>query len=411
MPLVLPQKTLAAIVSNRLRLSSDWRQKEGKVPTGDKRRGANSLSLLTNLTFTRDSIAMGRLFQPLLFFLAACTEHELRRQVEFLKAENEMLRKRVPKQQIFLSRGEREWLIKLGKAIGPGARHLITIVHPRTFQRWLQHSGKACRRKKMGRPKTLESVRDIVIRIAKETGWGYGRILGELRMLRIRYVSRTTVKNILKEEGLGPSPRRGPGTWDDFLKQHAETLWQIDFFSKCIWTPRGLRQCFVLAFIHVASRRVFCSPCSFKPDPKWMEQQAEVFLDHACSEGMRVDYVTRDRDGKYTAQFDAVFKNAGARVIPTAPHAPNQNVYIERWIKSIKHECLNHFIVFGQRHFDFLISSYVDYYNTLRPHQGVGNRPLAGNWDDSDGPLDPGERLICHTRLGGMLRHYERRAA
>lgn len=173
-------------------------------------------------------------------------------------------------------------------------------------------------------------------------------------------------------------PRRGKGTWDEFLKIHAETLWQVDFFSKSIWTPKGLRQCFVLAFIHVATRRVYCSPCCFQPNAQWMQRQAEVFLDRARSAGLRADHVTRDRDGKFVAEFDAILKNSGTRVIPIAAHAPNQNVYIERWIRSIKDECLRHFIVFGQRHFDFLISSYVDFYNTLGPHQGVGNRPLSG---------------------------------
>jgi putative transposase len=354
---------------------------------------------------------MGRLFQPFLFLLAGGTEHELRRQIEFLKAENEMLRKRVPKQRIFLTKPERERLLKLGAAIGPGVARPITIVHPRTCQRWIRAKCAGNKGKKMGRPKTLESVREIVVRIAKQTGWGYGRILGELKKLRIHAVSESTFKNILKEEGMLPRPKRGQVTWDEFLKMHAETLWQIDFFSKPIWTRKGLRQCFVLAFIHVATRRVYCSPCSFQPNAKWMERQAEGFLDHARSASLRVDHVTRDRDGMFVTQFDAVVKNAGARVIPTAPHAPNQNVYIERWIQSIKSECLRNFIVCGQRHFDFLISSYVDFCNTLRPHQGVGNRPLSGKWIESDDPLAPGEQVVCHSRLGGLLRHYERRAA
>ncbi len=334
------------------------------------------------------------------FFLAGCTEDQLRKDVEFLKAENQILRKRVPKQRIFLSKEERERLIKLGTAIGPGARHLIMIVHPRTYQRWISEKSSGRKAKRMGRPKTLESVREIVVRIAKETGWGYGRILGELRKLRIHCVGRTTVKNILKQEGLLPGPRRGPGTWDEFVKMHAETLWQIDFFSKCIWTPRGLRQCFVLAFLHVATRRVFVSPASFKPDAKWMQRQGRAFLDYAHREGIRVDYVTRDRDGEFVSDFDAALKGAGVRVITTAPQAPNQNAFVERWVKSIREECLQHFIVFGQQHFDFLISSYADYYNTRRPHQGVGNRLLSGPWPKVDDPLQEGEQVVCHPRLG-----------
>jgi putative transposase len=354
---------------------------------------------------------MIRLFQPLLFFLARCTENELRRQIELLKAENEMLRKRVPKKRIFLSRKERDRLIELGKGIGPGVRHLITIVHARTFQRWISERESGKQSKKIGRPKTLETVREIVIRIAKETGWGYSRILGELKKLRIQAICPSTIKNILKEEGLVPGPRRGPGSWSEFLSIHAETLWQIDFFSKCIWTPKGLRQCFVLAFLHVATRRVIVSPCSFKPDARWMERQAEAFLKQAKAAGLPVEYVVRDRDGMYVAAFDAALTNNGVRVIPIAPRAPNQNVYVERWIQSIKYECLNHFIVFDQRHLDLLVSTYVDFFNTVRPHQGVGNRPLAGTWPIVDDPMQEGERIVCHSRLGGILRHYERQAA
>jgi putative transposase len=322
-----------------------------------------------------------------------------------------MLRLRVPKKRIFLGPDERARLLTLGAAIGPGVAKLITIVHPRTYQRWVmeKNAGKAA--KKMGRPKTLESVREIIVRLARETAWGYGRILGELKKLRIHSVSRTTVKNILKEEGIKPSPKRGRGTWDEFLKIHAETLWQVDFFSKMIWTPTGLRQAFVLAFIHLGSRRVFCSPCSFKPDASWMVRQAEALIEQARDAGLPLKYLIRDRDGMYVRDFDAVFEQAGVRVEPTAPRAPNQNAFIERWIKSIQVECLNHFIVFGQKHFDHLVCEYLAFYNAWRPHQSLANRPLTGVWPEIHEPLAEGEQVVCHERLGGALRHYERVAA
>jgi len=200
---------------------------------------------------------MSSWFSPLLFVLAGSSENELRRHIEFLKAENEMLRKRVPKQKIFLNADERERLVKLGVAIGPGVLKLISVVHPRTYQRWIAKKSQGKKlAKRMGRTKTVESVRQLVIRIAKETGWGYGRIVGELHKLRIHCVGRTTVRTILKEEGVKPSPKRGKGTWDEFIKIHADTLWQVDFFSKMVLTKQGLKQAFVLAFLHVDSRRV-----------------------------------------------------------------------------------------------------------------------------------------------------------
>jgi putative transposase len=178
-----------------------------------------------------------------------------------------------------------------------------------------------------------------------------------------------------------------------------------------IWTPTGLRQAFVLAFIHVGTRRVFCSPCSFKPEAKWMVRQAQAVVEQACDAGLAMSYLIRDRDGMYVREFDQVFKDMGCRVKPTAPRSPNQNAFIERWIKSIQYECLKYFIVFGKKHLDHLVSSYLEFYNEVRPHQSLDNRPLTGTWPEVDDPLTEGEQIICHERLGGLLRHYERIAA
>ena len=142
-----------------------------------------------------------------------------------------------------------------------------------------------------------------------------------------------------------------------------------------------------------------------------MVSQAHAFIEQASEAELRIDYLVRDRDGMYVREFDQVFKDIGCRVKPTAPRAPNQNAFIERWGQSLKFECLNFFIVFGKKHLDHLVASYVSFYNEFRPHPGLDNRPLSGKWPDEDGPLTAGEKIVCHESLGGLLRHYERAAA
>jgi len=355
---------------------------------------------------------MSSWFSPLLFLLASSNEQQLRRQIEFLRAENEILRQHVPKQRIFLTNEEREKLLKLGEAIGKGVLHIITVVIPRTYQRWQRRVSQGKKpAKKMGRKGTPESLRELVVRLAKETGWGYGRIVGELKKLRIHCVGRTTVRTILKEEGVHPGPKRGKGTWDEFLKIHAETLWQVDFFSKPVVTKTGLKQAFVMAFLHVKSRRVICSPATFKADNEWVVVQAESFLREAEKQSLPVCHLVRDKDFKYSNRFDSVFEASNVAVQPTAPRAPNQNAFIERWVGSIKHECLNRFYAFGLKHLDYLVAEYVRYYNEWRPHQRKDNKPLLGKWPATNDPPDDSENIVCHTRLGGVLRHYERAAA
>lgn len=357
-----------------------------------------------------DSTVMGRLFQPLLFLLAQSTADDLQKQVEYLKAENELLRKRVPKQRIFLKPDERARLLKLGRELGPGIRQLITIVDYSTFRRWVRKEEGRPTQPSKGRPRIANVIRQLVVQIANDTGWGYSRILGELRKLGVGKISRQTVKNILIEHGIDPGPKRGQGTWCEFLKIHADTLWQVDFFSKRIWTSKGPRQVFALAFLHVGTRKVFVTPSTCRPNAEWMKSQAEAFLSYVQQERLGCATIMRDWDGKYGPEFIRYFTDRGIRVKPVGPRAPNLNAFVERWIQSLKHEALNHFIVFGLAHFDHIVSEYVAYYHEHRPHQGIGNRLIGNREDDRPPEITSLEQVRCETRLGGLLKHYYRAA-
>jgi putative transposase len=176
---------------------------------------------------------MSLIFHPLLALIASVTDRELARYVEFLKEENKILRSRVSG-QIHTKPHERDRLLKLGKPLGRAIEELLTIVSPSTFYRWLRDAGQGSQRKaatKSGRRKPKE-IRELVIQIAKSTSFGYTRILGELRKLGIKKISRQTVRNILKEEGIQPGPNRSSDSWQNFIDRHAKTLWAVDFFQR-----------------------------------------------------------------------------------------------------------------------------------------------------------------------------------
>jgi putative transposase len=360
---------------------------------------------------------MFRFLQPLLLLLARLTDRQLAAVVQYLKVENQILRSKLPK-RITVTAREKQRLVKFGRPLGAAIKDLITIVTPRTFLRWAngerpRRGATGNPRRPPGRPRTADDLRDLVLRIASETGWGYTRILGELKTLGLGRICRSTVVNILKEAGLDPGPKRGEHTWAEFLSIHAATLWQCDFFSHKVLTWRGWKDSFVLAFIHVSSRRVFVSPCTRKPDAAWVQQQAAAFVGHLTAIGQaRTDTIVfRDRDGKYTSPFDVTLRAAGIDVRKTPVRSPNMAAFIERWGQSLRVECLDRMLALGETHLNHIVQCFVDHYNTERPHQSRGNRPLP-EADQPDLPLLPfPERgVVCEQRLGGLLKHYRRAA-
>jgi putative transposase len=201
---------------------------------------------------------MHRVLHPLFALLASVTRQDLARQVAYLKAENKILWARLP-DQIMTTPQERRTLLRYGRKLGQQLKELMTIVSYQSFLRWVReaeahHSAKpSTAKRKPGRPRTPDDIRNLVLRLARENLWGYTRILGELRKLGIKSISRQTVKVILKENNLEPGPRRGEGTWDEFLRIHAQTLWQCDFVTKPMWTRKGLVDLYFLVFLHLGT--------------------------------------------------------------------------------------------------------------------------------------------------------------
>jgi putative transposase len=350
------------------------------------------------------------LYQPLLLLIARSADSELAKHVEFLHAQNRMLRRRV--KYVRLDEAEKRLLVRLGQALDWRAlRALLTVVAHTTYRNHVRAAGAVMGprsrlpQRKRGRPPTPQEVKDLVLRLARENDWGYTRILGELKKLGIK-TSRSNVVNILRREGLDPKTDPGKGTWAEFLKAHAQGLWQCDFFSKQVVTARGIGQCYVLAFIHVQSRTVWLSPCTLETGAAWMGRQADDFLAHAQRQRLPVEVVLRDRDTKMSEPFDAALRAGGARVKVLNFRSPNTNAYVERFVQAVQQECLDKFIVFGTGHMDHVLAEYAEYYHRERPHQGKGNEPLTA----AAATTGAGE-VQCLERLGGVLRHYYRAAA
>jgi len=180
-----------------------------------------------------------------------------------------------------------------------------------------------------------------------------------------------------------------------------------------VLTPTGFRDLFVLVFLHVGTRRVFLSPATYHPNEAWVRQQAAAFVEHARRHKLGAEILMHDRDTKFTAGFDGVLKQAGLRPMKASFRAPNTVAFVERVVQTIKQECLDYFVVFGQRHMNYLCGQFVEHYHAERPHQGLANElptpPRRRRAREPD--VVPLAEIGCRARLGGLLKHYYRRAA
>ena len=283
---------------------------------------------------------MTKLFHPLLALIASATDKELARYVEHLKHENKVLRARIPG-QIHTTYEERQTLLKYGKPLGKAIEELITIVIPATFYNWVRNekNGRPKPKNPKGGQRKPKELWELVLKIAADTGFGLTRIVGELRKLGIKKISRQTVRNILKEHGIEPSPDRTSDSWAEFLKRHGETLWGCDFFSVRSVTAKGIRDLYVIVFLCLKTREVIVTESTEHPDSAWVCKQTEWFAEKTKSREKKPTIILHDRDVKFTREFASTVKNAGMKTNPLQKGSPNLNGRCERFVETINEVC------------------------------------------------------------------------
>jgi transposase InsO family protein len=279
----------------------------------------------------------------------------------------------------------------------------LRLVSPRTPLRW--HAQLVARRwtyprRHTGRPPIALPLRALVLRMARENPqWGYRRIQGELIGLGHR-VAASTVWTILKAAGLDPAPRRTGPTWRQFLAAQAHAILAVDFAHV---DTVFLRRLYILAVIEHGTRRVHIAGITAHPTGAWVTQQARNLLMDLGDRTEQFRFLIRDRDTKFTAAFDAVFAGADIRILRTPVRAPRANAIAERFIGTLRRECLDHLLITGRRHLATVLREFVEHYNTHRPHRSLDQHPPAGRTPPPSGAT---VRPLRRDRLGGLVHEY-----
>lgn len=353
-------------------------------------------------------------FTPLRFLILMFAGWISRRQldvIQYLREENRVLKERLGGRRLRFTDAERRRLARKAQALGRKVlNELDTLVTPDTLLRWYRDlvafKWNYSHRRGPGRPRIMARIVDLTLRMAMENpSWGYTRIQGALANLGHK-VGRGTIANILRENGIEPAPERGKHTrWSTFLKAHWECMTATDFLTIEVCTLKGLVTYYILFFIDIASRSVHIAGITPHPTTDWMVQIARNSTDEdGFLRGKR--YLILDRDAKYCDEFRRALGREGLEVIRLPPKSPNLNAFAERFVRSIKAECLSRMIFFGASSLRHAISEYMKHYHSERNHQGIGNRLLRPAADYAGGPL-----VKRRARLGGMLSYYYRQAA
>jgi putative transposase len=318
-----------------------------------------------------------------------------------------VLRRQLPRPK--LEPADRALLAAVSRAL-PRSRWSCFFVRPETLQRWHRHliaGAWTYPHRQTGRPPLDQDVQQLIIRMAEENPtWGYQRIRGELLRLGVQ-VSATAIRTTLRRYRLDPALRRAATSWQAFLRRQAAGIVACDFFTvDTIW----LRRLYVLFFIEHKTRRVHLAGVTANPDGAWVTQQARNLLLVLGEQGRRVRFLLRDRDAKFSRSFDDVFRSEGGQVLMTPVRAPKANAYAERWVRTVRAECLDWLLVLGRAHLEQILRVYAEHYNAHRPHRALRLEPPLQQAGLTAVGEDQPARVQRRDLLGGLIHEYRRAA-
>ena len=344
-----------------------------------------------------------------LMMLRRRSEREKEIEILLLRHQLRVLERQMARPQ--LTPSDRALLAAFSRALPRSAWRRSAFVTPATLLRW--HRELVARRwtyphRLPGRPAKPAEVRELVVRLARENpNWGYRRIQGELVGLGVK-LAASTVWSILKEAGIEPAPKRLEPSWAEFLRAQAASILECDFLTV---DTLFLKRFYVLFFIELATRRVHVAGITTNPDGRWVSQQARNLLMQLDDDGLRPRFLVRDRDSKFTRDFDEVFRSGGLRGNTAPVRAPKARAHAERWVGSVRRECLDRLLILGRRHLRHVLAEYLVHYNEHRPHRALAQRPPTSALSLSD--EQPVAEVISLNRvdrrdsLGGLIHEYQ----
>jgi putative transposase len=339
-----------------------------------------------------------------LVWLLGRPRHSKELEVLVLRHELAVLRRHSARPK--LTRADRALLASLSRSL-PRPAWSSFPVKPETLLRW--HRDLIARRwtyshRRPGRPPLTRSLGELILRLARENPhWGYRRIVGELKGLGIA-VSATSVRKVLLETGLRPMPERAHSSWRAFVRAQAASMLACDFLTV---DTAFLQRIYVLFFISLATRRIEYVACTRNPDGRWATQQARNLV-MQFGEEHPFRFLIHDRDTKFSHAFDEVFRTDGIQVIRTPVQAPNANAFAERWVRTVRADCLDRILILGRGHLEHVLRVYRCHYNEHRPHRALHLLPPNGpSGARSPTLLSAPVGLRRRDLLGGLIHEYD----